>query len=69
MKKRKESMKKNNLNEINYPLTLREDELSILGSALQYCLFETNEYICCENCRIKGVEVLEMIFELFMKKT
>ena len=60
-------MKKINLDEIIYPLSLHEDELSILGSALQYCLFETDEYIFCENCRIKGVKVLEMIFEVFRK--
>lgn len=64
---RKENMSKDKFNKIRYVLNLDEAELSILGSALHYCIFEITDFICCENCQKIGVDVLEEIFDLFKK--
>lgn len=64
---RKEIMSKNKVNKINYVLELDEAQLSILGSALHYCISEIDDFICCENCQKIGIEVLEEIFDLFKR--
>ena len=59
-------MKKTEMEKIKYVLYLNEGELSTMGAALHYCLFENPDFICCENCRAVGVKVLEKTFALFM---
>lgn len=60
-------MKKTKLEKIRYVLDLNEGELSTMGKALHYSLFEVPNYYCCEKCRAIGIKVLKMTFEVFMK--
>ncbi len=60
-------MKKTKLEEIRYVLDLSEGELSTLGAALHYCLFENPDFICCESCRAVGIKVFDMTLNVFMK--
>ncbi len=60
-------MKNNRVSKVEYELRVNEEELSILASTLQYCLFENKKFMCCPDCRDVGIELLQELMVLFKK--